>query len=356
MSDNLEVTSPKILIGPSNMAGQAYQWAESINSESDYRATSFTFREGEVFNFPFHQTSQKAKEFIYSSEGLSIVLEGGVWIDGSKPDLLGWKTILEELEERSHQVRFVLHGSDIRDPFWHMEVHSGSIFKQLSEDRLKELNKRTQYTKRIIEYFGIDSCYTTPDLAKYLPFDAVWLPLVLEHERVKRGRPEAQTPSCRSEDLPLIYHNPSSMDLKGSGEIGVVIQSLCSLGKARSYPESGRVPHSSNLKRISAADVVVDQIGIGGLGLTALEAIDLGTIVVSDVGPEAEEVYAATIEAGLLVPVHADGGLERAVEKALQLAAKRGQNDSEESSVKQIRSLHSGSLSTQCLESLFSKV
>lgn len=354
MSDSFGCPSPEIFIGPSNMAGQAYQWANSINSVNLGKAASFSFRQEGSSNFRIHETSLDVQELVNSSEGLSIVLEGGLWIDGSKPDLSEWAEILDGLAKRNHQVRFVLHGSDIRDPYHHAEVHSQSIFKSLSDERRRELSRRASYTRGVIENFGIDCCYTTVDLAKYSPPDATWLPLVLGREEEVEGDFGTSSSSYQMGDAPVIYHNPSSMDLKGSNEISEVIQNLSSMGKARLYPESGPVPHRINLNRIRASDVIVDQVGVGGLGLTALEAINLGTIVVSDVGPEAEEIYADSIDEGLLVPVHPEAGLQSAVVKALQLAVTKNQDSPDERSIKQIRSLHSGSLSTQRLEALCS--
>ena len=126
---------------------------------------------------------------------------------------------------------------------------------------------------------------STPDLLSYVA-GATWVPVVVDL---------ALFPLVTREDRdnsrpPLVVHLPSSSILKGSRHIDPVLRTLAHDGVIR-YASFQQLPNSEVPAIMAQADIVVDQMGMGILGVAGVEAMASGAALVTDPGPEALEAY-----------------------------------------------------------------
>jgi hypothetical protein len=97
---------------------------------------------------------------------------------------------------------------------------------------------------------------------------------------------------------PLVVHAPSNRAKKGTA---YVIEACAQLPVELDLVE--RVPHDEARERYARADIVVDQLEVGGHGVFALEALALGKPVVGHVKPDVVERSAEAFGARLpIVP------------------------------------------------------
>lgn len=82
-----------------------------------------------------------------------------------------------------------------------------------------------------------------------------------------------------------ILHAPNHRTIKGTAHLIAAVERLTAQGHAITLDIVERVPRSEVLRRMAEADVVVDQL-IFGYGLTALEGLALGRIVISGRNPD----------------------------------------------------------------------
>src|SRR5699024_9822596 len=107
--------------------------------------------------------------------------------------------------------------------------------------------------------------------------DATWLPLVVDtdlwHGEVapmSSGRP------------PVVLHCPNKPALKGSDAVDEVCNELQALGLIRYVREESLTPEQMRTL-VEGADIVVDQLRLGDYGVTAIEALSAGRVVVGHV-------------------------------------------------------------------------
>ena len=82
-------------------------------------------------------------------------------------------------------------------------------------------------------------------------------------------------------NVPLLVHMPSRRGIKGSTYVQKAIDALKRNGVEFSYKEVTGVSHDDALAIIKEADIVIDQMLLGGIGTLAFEAMGFGKPVVS---------------------------------------------------------------------------
>lgn len=288
-------------IGPANMAGQAGLWARALRQLGSHMSISIQIARAEGLHFPSDRVLEQGTTNQTVEEGLSrdvILSEGALWIDGRRLQLHSWLKVKNQIEKSGSQLAFVLHGSDVRLPKIHRELYRNSIFHDLSERRIEELNNRVQYTWEVCEFVGGNVFYTTLDLERYCPSSATWLPLTLSPEviHLARSRQDKNDTWREKSEKIIIFHSPSSSEMKGSKELLSATEEYVNTGRFAKMcramiSEKPTISREEYLRRLNTSDIFLDQYGIGGLGLAALEALALGKAVVTDCGPEAEDFY-----------------------------------------------------------------
>lgn len=138
--------------------------------------------------------------------------------------------------------------------------------------------KRNRYKKRRIsrfDRFANKIYFLNPDLASFLPSRAEFLPYASVDVAAMEPPPAVSSGS----DL-VIAHAPSNRLVKGTAYLELAVEDLRSQGHAIQLDIIEDVKNEEVLRRLSLADVVVDQLEIGWYGALAVEAMALGKPVV----------------------------------------------------------------------------
>ena len=139
------------------------------------------------------------------------------------------------------------------------------------------------------------------DWVFYLPH---WDELMLGHFSIDLDKfsdsSKDDFPSSFSSSRPLrLLHAPNHRTIKGSRFFLEAVEELKQEGKYIQLDIIEKMPNSVVLKKISEADVILDQLVIGWYAMFALEALASGKPVVCYLDPELIKLYEY---AGLLIP------------------------------------------------------
>jgi len=188
---------------------------------------------------------------------------------------------LRLIKDRGLVVGAIFHGSDIRSPQRHMARLSHSFFRLWEESPRKALEEQATRRRDALEASGILSFVSTPDLILDLP-SATWLPLVIDSRRWVNDR------RALKNTTPVVFHAPSRRKppIKGTDIIEPVLADLDRRGLIDYRSPPGTVPHHQMPGLVKEADVVVEQILAGSYGVSAVEGMAAGRLVIGYVGNE----------------------------------------------------------------------
>jgi hypothetical protein len=340
--------SVRLYIGPTNYAGQAFEWARAIERTfptvgvrnasvalvddfafpADYRVPLVVYQASAAW-----QTAQLA-----SIENYTHVL-----IESFTP-LLGnhWRgSLIDEvrsLRQRGLKVAFMCHGTDVRLPTRHRELNRWSPF--IDDDRTRELEKTATLNHEILEEVGGTAFVSTPDLLLDVP-SGIWSPVVID-----AARWAASATPVLANSRPRVVHIPSDGPIKGSD---LIIESMEKLDRAGiiEFQTATGVPSAEMPGLYGAADIVLDQFRIGSYGVAACEAMAAGRIVVSHVNDTTRSaVHALT---GLPLPiVEADATTISAVVSDIA-ANQAAYRPTVESGIEFVQRVHNGTYSSRIL-------
>lgn len=279
-------TAPvRMLVGPTNSAGQGHAWAQAAKTLPDVDAVAFTLQRKGQFEFKndygvplawFGQPRwQRAQEQYVVENYTHVMVEslrplfGARGTSDAAPDI-------EAMLAHGVDVSLLFHGSDIRLPSRHAKRERWSPFTP--GDALTErLEPQARRHAELVEALGLPVFVSTVDLLDDVP-DAQWLPVAIDPAPWQQA---AQPLFAGAK--PVVAHVPSNAKLKGTQEIDAVLTDLQDRGLVE-YRRITGVPHHEMPKVIGSADIVVDQLRIGLYGVAAAEALAAGRIVVSYVG------------------------------------------------------------------------
>ncbi|MEV5961645.1 hypothetical protein AB0L70_07770 [Kribbella sp. NPDC051952] len=278
-------TPVRMLVGPTNSAGQGYAWAQAARTIPEVSAVSFALhRKGQ-----FHSTDdygvplawfgqprwQRAQEQHVLSSYTHVMVESLRPIFGARgyPDA---EADIATMLEQGINVSLLFHGSDIRLPSRHAKRERWSPFTP-GDDLTERLEKQARRHAELVESLGLPVFVSTVDLLDDAP-TAQWLPVAIDPAPWQQAaRP------LFSGERPVVAHAPSNAALKGTADIEPVLTTLHERGLIE-YRRITGVPNHQMAKVIGDADIVVDQLRIGLYGVAAAEALAAGRIVVSYVG------------------------------------------------------------------------
>jgi hypothetical protein len=122
--------------------------------------------------------------------------------------------------------------------------------------------------------------FLNPDLAPHLP-GARFLPYANVDVHTIEAAP------LPPRDEVVIAHAPTDRDVKGTSHVVAAVDALAVEGVRVRLDLVEDVPHAEALRRLAAADVVVDQLVLGWYGGVAVEAMALGRPVVCRIDADA---------------------------------------------------------------------
>lgn len=280
----------RVLIGPANSAGQAAAWATALRREGcEARSLSFRRRPGARrltdatdLHLPYPRATTplgRRRRAGRLARGFShVAIDGFTPILG--PVLAGLQQgELTRLAEWGPRLALIAHGSDVRDPVRHLRDFPDSYFPFIDEGLHARLVHRSVANRALAESSALPCFVSTPDLLLDLP-EATWLPLCVDPGPWVR-------PQSVESARPRILHVPSSA-MKGSDVIDPALRSLADR-RLIEYVRPAGIPHSKMPRLIASVDVVVDQIRSGSYGVTGVEAMMSGKVVVGNLSQQVRD-------------------------------------------------------------------
>lgn len=291
----------RLWIAPANFAGQGHAWARAVEAHVPGAGARCMAVEG-PHGFPADQVVpttayrdivwQRAQERYLLGTYTHVLVEAGRPVLGT----LYGRTCAGELpvlRAAGLSVGLISHGSDLRLPSAHAERFEHSPFRDRRDPVTARLEHNARVTRELFASFDGPTFVSTPDLLDDAP-GAVWCPTVVDPEAWASGTPVLVRP------CPRVLHIPSRGPLKGSPHIDAVLSGLEARGLI-DYVRLEGVPHARVREEVRAADVVVDQAVMGLYGVSALEGLAAGRLVLGFVGDRVRERVRDTT--GLEVPI-----------------------------------------------------
>ena len=287
--------SSKLVIGPLNTAGQAFQWANSCRQFLGLSAISFagTRRSTKRIDGPSHRRSLHHRVRPTSikrlwSRGL---LRGAThFLDESFTTITGdqrsenFMHDLSWIRAKQISVGVLFHGSEIRSPSRHIDFQKFSYYRLLEPAEIAAFETSTARTRQLARESGLPLFVSTPDLLQDLP-EATWLPVVTDVLKWKASSPALTGRKLR------VLHVPSrrSPPIKGTSFIDPIMHRLTAEGVIE-YLSPLQVSHDEMLPLVHSVDVVIDQILSGFYGVAAIEAMASARLVIGNLGNDVREV------------------------------------------------------------------
>lgn len=313
-------TATRLFIGPSNMAGQGWQWARAAERLDGVGAVSMSAPKRPGFSFP---VDVRVPYYAYRwsprwNRNLSRSIRDDythVLIESARPlfgDALGrsWLDDLRRLQDEGIRVGLIFHGTDIRLPSRHAARSRWSPFHYDMDGQTKHLETVVSAVHDDLSDIDLPVFVSTPDLLVDLP-SAHWLPVVVEPAAWA-----SEAAPFSHNRVPVVAHAPSRASLKGSDLIDPILERLESEGLIH-YRRISGVPSAEMPSVYREADIVIDQLTLGIYGVAACEAMAAGRIVVSHVSDQVrDQVRTSTGRQLPIVEVNPDT-LERTVRDIL---------------------------------------
>lgn len=292
----------RLLIGAANSAGQGYEWARAVSARvPNAEARSMMFSgDDDVFSFSADHVVpatalvgndrwRRAQRRAILTGFTHVIIESATHLWEPRGDVLA---AVRELQQSGVRVALLWHGSDIRLPSAHRAREPDSPFTDAyaSTEVLEGIARRHRL---LIEEAGVPNFVSTPDLLTDVP-SAIWVPLVADPQRWTTEK------TLLSSDRPVVVHVPTRAALKGSAAVIPVLERLHDEGLIR-YRHTGPVAANQMTELYRTADIVLDQFSIGSYGVTAVEALAAGRLVVGHVSEAVRRLVKE--KSGLELPI-----------------------------------------------------
>ncbi|MBO3180887.1 glycosyltransferase [Dermatophilus congolensis] len=274
----------RVWVAPANFAGQGKAWADAMETHITGVGARSMAVKGAI-RFP---VDQEVAPEAYRDIGWQKEQEKYVFahythalIEAERP-LFGTRygntceIEIKRLTEAGLAVALISHGSDLRVPSKHAQMFPHSPFDDPEDRTYQILEKRALNNARIIEQFDGPVFVSTPDLIDYAP-RAHWCPTVIDTYHWDSDWPLLARP------IPRVVHIPSNGKLKGSDFIDEICTQLAEEGHIE-YRTPRGVSHADIQREFSEADIVIDQLVMGLYGVTAIEGLAAGRVVVAFLG------------------------------------------------------------------------
>jgi hypothetical protein len=186
------------------------------------------------------------------------------------------------LRARGRRVVMEYWGSEVRSPTLERQRNPYYVLTQGESDL------RGERTQRWAEITGghciVGDHFAHNVLERYFPH----IHVVGQRIDIQRFLPHYPNPENR---LPVLVHAPSHLETKGTRFVREAVERLQAKGLPFVYREVHGVKQSEALEIYAQADLIVDQLRLGGHGVFAVEAMALGKPVICYVLPELEQTY-----------------------------------------------------------------
>lgn len=272
----------RVLIAPSNAAGQGWSFARALEGLDGVGARSLQISLDRDFGFPADARIRseltalsapwRRRHFADACRFTHAIVESGRPQFGT---MFGGRTADEiaALRARGVRIAHLAHGSELRQPDRHREIDEWSPFREEGWDAIPTLTERSAAYRRLLTETEAPVFVTTPDLLLDWP-GAHWTPLVVDPELWATDEPALLRPRL------VVAHAPTNRVVKGTDLIEPVMRRLDSEGVIE-YRRFEGVPAERMPENFAAADVVLDQFRMGIYSAVSVEAMAAGRLVIA---------------------------------------------------------------------------
>ncbi|WP_134773173.1 glycosyltransferase [Ornithinimicrobium flavum] len=281
------------LLGPLNTAGQAQAWARAARQQPDVEALALSAERVATGAATLAYATDVHLSRRVQARGMPLHRDrvlgtgGGAGVTGvlsetgrAVLDDVFRRTVLDDLpalEAVGARVALVVHGSELRDLHEHAERDPASPFRGVWDERWHRLQALVDRTREVVEAFPGPVLVTTLDMLEAVP-GARLLPVTVDVAAF------ADAPAALERPVPVVLHAPTNPRLKATEVVEPVLRRLHEQGRVV-YRRLEGVPHARMPAAVAAADVVVDQLALGNVGVLAVEAMAAGRLVVGHATP-----------------------------------------------------------------------
>ena len=293
----------RVVIAPVNYAGQGTLWARALEEHRENTwAYAYAVEVPGGFAFPtdteipLHvyagSRSWQDRQLATVSECSHVLIEAERQILGRRFKSL--RAEVRELRSRGLNVAFLAHGTDVRVPTIHRRESPWSLFHDpgyywQGEERMARANIAA------LKSLGGRVFVSTPDLKLFLP-EARWCPTVIDTAKWFGAKEQ----HSGDREKPLVVHAPSKPLIKGTDLIEPALHRLADAGLIE-YRRVVGVPSEKMPELYGEADIVLDQFRLGSYGVTAIEAMAAGCVVLGHITEATRETVLQ--ESGLELPI-----------------------------------------------------
>lgn len=174
------------------------------------------------------------------------------------------------------KIGVVFHGTDARDPTLAMELDQSSFFFDADADWVDSVGRRAARNRAQVAALGVPTFVTTPDMLAHVPGSTL-LPISVDAREWQASAPAFER------EIPRVLHRSSGGAFtKGSKYIRPVLKALAHSGLIELI-DPPVLPRAEMADLIKNADIVVDQIQAGTYGVTGIEAMAAGRLVIANI-------------------------------------------------------------------------
>jgi glycosyltransferase involved in cell wall biosynthesis len=266
----------RILHAPYNIANQAWAMAQGLRARGhevevwEYGTWPFGFPVDRIIEpaagpdaylDTLFDALRREFDVVHFHFGQSLVPERS---------LLPWYWDLPVWRARGTRLVFTFHGSDVRLKSHHVADDEWSFYRHADIRCDEELiAARLAVIRAYADRMTIGSILDQP----YVP-EAAYLPKAVEASRLAIVDPPRRT-------RPVVLHAPSRRSTKGTEFVLAGLEGLRRRGFEFDLDLVEGVAHDKLLARVATADIVVEKLLGGDVGVSSLEAMALGRVAVA---------------------------------------------------------------------------
>lgn len=292
---------PSLLVAPANYAGMGAAWARAAGAHLGVPAVNLHVVKADTPYAFAADHPLTAVDWALPAVRRRVAQEAvgpatHVLVEAMRPivdvtgtastawDFEGGARDVQALLDSGRRVGLLLHGSESRRPAAHAALYPHSPFGRLGDPAVARLVTATDTVHRLLEqHADLPRFVSTPDMVDFVP-GATWLPNVVRHDAFVPGV------TLLSRRVPVVLHAPSSPLMKGSDVVDAVLGELSGEGLVE-YRRLRDVPPALVADHVRDADLVVDQVHLGNVGVLALEAMACGRVVLGHAIAQVLERY-----------------------------------------------------------------
>ncbi|MBL3699721.1 glycosyltransferase [Leucobacter luti] len=293
----------RLLVGPVNYAGQGFRWSRAVEETGRVSARNYVHEANNPLGYDADYTVswrtaehsrawQRAMFETLATRYTHVLIEACFPILGGRFSGDMYRQVAQ-LQAAGLKIAIVGHGTDVRLPSRHAELHKWSYFH--TDEWVDPALVETVVAKnlKLIADLNVPTFVSTAGLLLDLP-DAHFLGVIIDPEKWANSEP------LLARDRLKVVHAPTNPIAKGTTLIAPIAQRLHDEGLIE-YVELRGIPNDQMPAVFADADVVLDQFRAADYGVAACETMASGRIVLAHVSDQVR----AEVEqrAGMPLPI-----------------------------------------------------